>query len=346
MRALLVSVCRWRSSPAGAPRARRRSSARASRPARATSASRRSTRAGRRAATRGARALLQALLDGEVQGRRRAACCIVKDEQGDRRRHRRRSRAAARRREDVDRQQPDAPRARRRARGAASWSRPTRAVRLAAAKELRRRRRRGACCRCIEKALAQETDPEIKALLELHRARRSSSTARDQRDAPRRGRRRSARASNPSTQDAAARSARRHDGESRRRGARRAAGRRSRAVEARLAWGERLGVVFTGISLGSILLLAALGLAITYGLMGVINMAHGELMMIGAYATYVVQNLFRSLLARRVRLLPAGRDAGRVPRRRRWSAWCSSAASSAASTAGRWRRCSPPGASA
>ncbi|MGC3990497.1 MAG: hypothetical protein QM796_12610 [Chthoniobacteraceae bacterium] len=42
-----------------------------------------------------------------------------------------------------------------------------------------------------------------------------------------------------------------------------------------------------------ILLLAALGLAITYGLMGVINMAHGELMMIGAYATYVVQNLFR-----------------------------------------------------
>ena len=48
--------------------------------------------------------------------------------------------------------------------------------------------------------------------------------------------------------------------------------------------------------LGSILLLAALGLAITYGLMGVINMAHGELMMIGAYATYVVQNLFRSHL--------------------------------------------------
>ena len=61
-------------------------------------------------------------------------------------------------------------------------------------------------------------------------------------------------------------------------------------VQSRLAWGERLGVLFTGISLGSILLLVALGLAITYGLMGVINMAHGELMMIGAYATYVVQN--------------------------------------------------------
>jgi urea transport system permease protein len=65
-------------------------------------------------------------------------------------------------------------------------------------------------------------------------------------------------------------------------------------VQSRLAWGERLGVLFTGLSLGSILLLVALGLAITYGLMGVINMAHGELMMIGAYAAYVVQNLFRT----------------------------------------------------
>ena len=67
-------------------------------------------------------------------------------------------------------------------------------------------------------------------------------------------------------------------------------------VQSRLAWGERLGVLFTGASLGSILLLVALGLAITYGLMGVINMAHGELIMIGAYATYLVQNLFRQFL--------------------------------------------------
>jgi urea transport system permease protein len=67
-------------------------------------------------------------------------------------------------------------------------------------------------------------------------------------------------------------------------------------VNSRLAWGERLGVLFTGVSLGSILLLAALGLAITYGLMGVINMAHGELIMIGAYATYFMQNLFRQWL--------------------------------------------------
>ncbi|KQT14305.1 urea ABC transporter permease subunit UrtB [Ramlibacter sp. Leaf400] len=67
-----------------------------------------------------------------------------------------------------------------------------------------------------------------------------------------------------------------------------------RQVESALAWGDRLAQVFSGISLGSILLLVALGLAITYGLMGVINMAHGELMMIGAYATYVVQGVFRS----------------------------------------------------
>ncbi len=69
-----------------------------------------------------------------------------------------------------------------------------------------------------------------------------------------------------------------------------------REVEAGLAWGDRAGQVFSGLSLGSILLLVALGLAITYGLMGVINMAHGELMMIGAYATYVVQAVFRQYL--------------------------------------------------
>jgi urea transport system permease protein len=66
-------------------------------------------------------------------------------------------------------------------------------------------------------------------------------------------------------------------------------GRRLRTVE--------LGVsLFTGLSLGSVLLLAALGLAITYGLMGIINMAHGEFLMIGAYATYVVQGFFRARL--------------------------------------------------
>jgi urea transport system permease protein len=53
--------------------------------------------------------------------------------------------------------------------------------------------------------------------------------------------------------------------------------------------------LFSGLSIGSVLLLAALGLAIVFGLMGVINMAHGELMMLGAYTTFVVQNGFRQL---------------------------------------------------
>jgi len=69
-----------------------------------------------------------------------------------------------------------------------------------------------------------------------------------------------------------------------------------RQVESALAWGDKLGALFSGISLGSILLLVALGLAITYGLMGVINMAHGELMMVGAYATYVVQGVFQKYM--------------------------------------------------
>ncbi|SCC95469.1 putative Urea ABC transporter, permease protein UrtB [Thiomonas sp. X19] len=64
-------------------------------------------------------------------------------------------------------------------------------------------------------------------------------------------------------------------------------------IDERLAWGECLGTLFSGISLGSILLLAALGLAVTYGLMGVINMAQGEFIMIGAYSTYVMQGWFQ-----------------------------------------------------
>lgn len=68
------------------------------------------------------------------------------------------------------------------------------------------------------------------------------------------------------------------------------------SIKHRLQIQEFAGHAFSGLSLGSILLLAALGLAITYGLLGVINMAHGEMLMIGAYATYVVQGLFRSYL--------------------------------------------------
>lgn len=66
-------------------------------------------------------------------------------------------------------------------------------------------------------------------------------------------------------------------------------------IDSRLKKIEWAGNLFYGVSLGSVLLLAALGLAITFGLMGVINMAHGELLMIGAYSTYAVQMLFRQV---------------------------------------------------
>ncbi|HWA77437.1 MAG TPA: urea ABC transporter permease subunit UrtB [Polyangiaceae bacterium] len=65
------------------------------------------------------------------------------------------------------------------------------------------------------------------------------------------------------------------------------------AIETRAVLYGFVGNLFYGLSLGSVLLLTALGLAITFGLMRVINMAHGELLMIGAYATYVVQNFFQ-----------------------------------------------------
>jgi len=61
------------------------------------------------------------------------------------------------------------------------------------------------------------------------------------------------------------------------------------------------GHIFYGISLGSVLLLASLGLAITFGLMRIINMAHGEMLMLGAYTTFSVQNFF-------VKNLPASKD--------------------------------------
>jgi urea transport system permease protein len=68
------------------------------------------------------------------------------------------------------------------------------------------------------------------------------------------------------------------------------------AIDRKLTFIDYFGRLFSGLSLGSILLLAAMGLAITYGLLGVINLAHGEMLMIGAYATYVTQQLFVNYL--------------------------------------------------
>ena len=68
------------------------------------------------------------------------------------------------------------------------------------------------------------------------------------------------------------------------------------SIQTRLAIVDVGQNVWYGISLGSVLLLAAIGLAITFGVMGVINMAHGEMVMIGAYTTFVVQNVIRTSL--------------------------------------------------
>jgi urea transport system permease protein len=68
-----------------------------------------------------------------------------------------------------------------------------------------------------------------------------------------------------------------------------AAGAAIQGIERKVNTYRRVETVFFGLSLGSVLFLAAIGLAITFGVMGVINMAHGELIMLGAYTTYLIQ---------------------------------------------------------
>lgn len=64
-------------------------------------------------------------------------------------------------------------------------------------------------------------------------------------------------------------------------------------IENHLWWGNLVGTAFRGFATAAVLLVAALGLAITFGLMGVINMAHGEIIMVGAYTAFVTQNIFK-----------------------------------------------------
>ena len=170
---------------------------------------------------------------------------------------------------------------------------PVKGVRLAAVKELQGNAEEDALP-AIAKALAKESDPEVRNLLSLTQASlQLQSKDRAVRLAAIVA---LAQSTNPNTKtlllpllEKKAGNFVEPDGE-----IRAAAQSSLNAVQSRLSTGERIGQVFTGISLGSILLLAALGLAITYGLMGVINMAHGELIMVGAYSTYVVQNLFKA----------------------------------------------------
>lgn len=68
------------------------------------------------------------------------------------------------------------------------------------------------------------------------------------------------------------------------------------SIEGKQRFFEKLETLYFGLSFGSVLLLAGIGLAITFGVMGVINMAHGELIMIGAYTTFVIQQMLPGLL--------------------------------------------------
>jgi urea transport system permease protein len=70
-----------------------------------------------------------------------------------------------------------------------------------------------------------------------------------------------------------------------------------RRIESYVGFRNIVGYVFNGVSLGAVLLIMSLGLAVTFGLMGIINMAHGEMLMIGSYTAYVVQEVFARHLA-------------------------------------------------
>ena len=89
------------------------------------------------------------------------------------------------------------------------------------------------------------------------------------------------------------------------------------SIQSNLAMWSMVQNAWYGLSLGSVLLLAAIGLAITFGVMGVINMAHGEMVMMGAYTTFVVQEVIRTRYPATVRLFAVDRGAARLPGRGR-----------------------------
>jgi urea transport system permease protein len=175
---------------------------------------------------------------------------------------------------------------------------PDRATRMKSARELQGESNATAMMLpLLNRALEQETDPEIKSIVEMTRA---TLQLKDPDAKVRLGAVKTlADSGNPNLKivlaamlEKGANGAYNEPDENVRAAARQSL----RELESRLFKLEVLGGMFYGLSLGSILLLVALGLAITFGLMGIINMAHGELLMIGAYATYVVQLLFKQYL--------------------------------------------------
>jgi urea transport system permease protein len=173
---------------------------------------------------------------------------------------------------------------------------PDAATRLAAAKALQGSENDG-LLPIVQKAIDKETDPEVKVVLELSAA----SLALKNSDPALRARAAAdlAKSNDPQVRQVlSALVGKGSDGTYAEPDERvRAAAQLSLAEINRRLFSTEIGLAaFTGLSLGSILLLAALGLAITYGLMGIINMAHGEFLMIGAYTTYLTQGVFRQYL--------------------------------------------------
>jgi urea transport system permease protein len=171
--------------------------------------------------------------------------------------------------------------------GALTLMSPNASVRLAAAETIYRAADADSL-EAVEAALAEEKDPAVRAAME--RARAAALLASDRPEAEKVA----------AVNDIAATGARDALGlltpllTSESEPIRKAAELGINRVNGSLALWDGAQNIWYGISLGSVLLLAAIGLAITFGVMGVINMAHGEMVMLGAYTTFVVQEVIRN----------------------------------------------------
>ncbi|WAJ30184.1 urea ABC transporter permease subunit UrtB [Antarcticirhabdus aurantiaca] len=141
----------------------------------------------------------------------------------------------------------------------------------------------------LDAALAAETDANVRAVMEQARAAAILKSDRPGADKEAAVTTLTARGDRPALNALTAFAAAAPAGE-----AQEAAARGAAQIEQTIAlWGQAQNIWY-GLSLGSVLLLAAIGLAITFGVMGVINMAHGEMVMLGAYTTFVVQEAIRT----------------------------------------------------
>jgi urea transport system permease protein len=170
--------------------------------------------------------------------------------------------------------------------GGSAISSPDRAQRLTAARGVFKARD-ATSLPALEAALAKETDTEVRRAMEAARASAilASDRPEDQKLAA------ISYLGNLGGRDTVQTLASSAAGEGSVANAARAA---IAGIERSLAFWNAGQNVWYGISLGSVLLLAAIGLAITFGVMGVINMAHGEMVMLGAYTTFVVQDIIRN----------------------------------------------------